>query len=127
MNGSGKSTLAKILAGLVLPTEGAVWWEGVDGERVELRDADRAQDFPQWQLTAAANVAVGAGDRDMAQVRSTARAADVEALVEGLAHGVGLDRLQGVRARRTAFGRSVAAARHRPEAVWKQRVAVRAP
>ncbi|MFD5000338.1 ABC transporter ATP-binding protein [Streptomyces buecherae] len=99
MNGSGKSTLAKILAGLVLPTEGAVWWEGADGERVELRDADRAQvfrsvgllaqDFPQWQMTAAANVAVGAGDRarDMAEVRSAARAADVDSLVEGLAHG----------------------------------------
>ncbi|MFF0075673.1 ABC transporter ATP-binding protein [Streptomyces sp. NPDC005494] len=98
-NGSGKTTLTKVLAGLLLPGEGDVWWEGESGERVELREADRAQvfasvgllaqDFPRWEMTAAANVAIGAGDRprDMDQVREAARAADVLALVEGLPHG----------------------------------------
>lgn len=98
-NGSGKTTLAKLLAGLLLPGNGEVWWEGANGERVEVREADRAQvfgsigllaqDFPHWQMTAAANIAVGAGDRprDMAQVKAAAKAADVGDLIEGLEHG----------------------------------------
>ncbi|PSK83063.1 ATP-binding cassette subfamily B protein [Murinocardiopsis flavida] len=98
-NGSGKSTLAKILGGLLLPDSGDVWWVGPGGERVEVRDAARAdvfrsvgmltQDFPNWQMTAAANIAVGAGDRprDSARVKEAARDADVAELIEGLPHG----------------------------------------
>ncbi|MGC0334318.1 ATP-binding cassette subfamily B protein [Streptomyces sp. SAI-170] len=98
-NGSGKTTLTKVLAGLLLPAEGNVWWVGECGEPVELRAADRAQvfasvgvlaqDFPRWEMTAAANVAIGAGDRprDMDQVRKAARDADVLDLIEGLPHG----------------------------------------
>jgi ATP-binding cassette subfamily B protein len=98
-NGSGKTTLTKVLAGLLLPAEGAVWWEGESGEPVELREADRsqvfasvgllAQDFPRWEMTAAANVAMGAGDRprDMDAVRKAARASGVLELIEGLPHG----------------------------------------
>ncbi|MGW1788234.1 ABC transporter ATP-binding protein [Streptomyces tubercidicus] len=100
-NGSGKTTLTKILAGLLLPAEGSVWWEGEPGERVELRDADRtqvfaavgllAQDFPHWEMTAATNIAIGVGDRprDMDRVKEAAQAADVHALIEGLPHGYG--------------------------------------
>ena len=98
-NGSGKTTLTKVLAGLLLPSEGNVWWVGESGERVELRDADRAQvfgtvgllaqDFPRWEMTAAANVAIGTGDRprDMNRVRKAAGDADVLDLIEGLPHG----------------------------------------
>jgi ATP-binding cassette subfamily B protein len=98
-NGSGKTTLTKLLAGLLLPGEGSVWWEGEDGQRVEVRQADRgevfaavgvlAQDFPRWEMTAAANVAIGAGDRprDMGAVRRAAEAAGVRDLIEALPHG----------------------------------------
>ncbi|MFE5592934.1 ATP-binding cassette domain-containing protein [Streptomyces sp. NPDC056549] len=98
-NGSGKSTLTKVLAGLLVPSEGAVWWVGESGERVELREADRAQvfsavgllaqDFPRWEMTAAANVAIGVGDRprDMDRVCEAAKEAGVLDLIEGLPHG----------------------------------------
>ncbi|OKH98990.1 ABC transporter [Streptomyces sp. CB02923] len=98
-NGSGKSTLAKVLAGLLLPGSGTVWWHGAGGERVEVSEADRAQvfraigllaqNFPNWEMSAATNVAIGAGDlpRDMTCVKEAARAADVDLLIEGLPHG----------------------------------------
>ncbi|MEU5634121.1 ABC transporter ATP-binding protein [Streptomyces rishiriensis] len=98
-NGSGKTTLTRVLAGLLLPAEGDVWWVGESGEQVELREADRAQifaevgllaqDFPRWEMTAAANVAMSAGDRprDMDRVRQAADEADVLELVEGLPNG----------------------------------------
>ncbi|WP_327424916.1 ABC transporter ATP-binding protein/permease [Streptomyces sp. NBC_01230] len=99
-NGSGKTTLTKVLSGLLLPPDGNVWWEGAEGgDQVELRDANRAeifamvgllaQDFPRWEMTAAANVAIGTGDRarDMVRVKSAASSAGVLKLIESLRHG----------------------------------------
>ncbi|MET9588966.1 ABC transporter ATP-binding protein [Streptomyces sp. NPDC006539] len=99
-NGSGKTTLTKVLSGLLLPLDGNVWWQGAEGsDQVDLRDANRAeifamvgllaQDFPRWEMTAAANVAIGAGDRvrDMGRVKSAALSAGVLKLIESLRHG----------------------------------------
>jgi ATP-binding cassette subfamily B protein len=67
-NGSGKSTLAKLLAGLYLPSWGAVYWDGVPTSQVD-RDsvfdhvALVAQDFVQWPFTARVNVTIGRSTR----------------------------------------------------------------
>ncbi|WP_228395835.1 ABC transporter ATP-binding protein [Streptomyces sp. RB17] len=82
-NGSGKTTLAKLVAGLHLPSAGRLWWNGT-----EIRDADRAavfdqvavltQDFPQWPMTARANVHIGRSDRNCEQHRIERAAADAD-------------------------------------------------
>ncbi|MER6071309.1 ABC transporter ATP-binding protein [Streptomyces sp. NPDC001817] len=93
-NGSGKTTLAKLVAGLYLPSAGRLWWNGT-----EIRAADRAavfdqvsvltQDFPQWPMTARANVHIGRSDRDCEQHRVEKAAADagVAGTVAALPHG----------------------------------------
>ncbi|MET7458259.1 ABC transporter ATP-binding protein [Streptomyces sp. NPDC005574] len=63
-NGSGKTTLARLIAGLHLPQQGTINWDGTD-----IRDLDRAslfshvavigQDFRQWPVTARVNVTLG--------------------------------------------------------------------
>jgi ATP-binding cassette subfamily B protein len=63
-NGAGKSTLVKLLCRLYDPCRGAILWDGVD-----LREMDAAQlrqrigavfqDFMQYDLTAAENIAIG--------------------------------------------------------------------
>ncbi|MQS14706.1 ABC transporter ATP-binding protein [Streptomyces kaniharaensis] len=63
-NGSGKTTLSKILAGLYIPTEGAVTWDGTD-----TRDLDPAalwretavvpQSYARFPLSARENITLG--------------------------------------------------------------------
>ncbi|MDJ1136431.1 ABC transporter ATP-binding protein [Streptomyces iconiensis] len=102
-NGSGKTTLAKILAGLMLPGEGRVWWEGGgtadDPVRVEVRDADRrqlfekvallGQDYPRWQMSARTNITIGDArvPADGERLETAARDADARHIVDGLPHG----------------------------------------
>lgn len=101
-NGSGKTTLARILAGLMLPGEGRVWWEGTARGaqvRVEMREADRrqlfgkvallGQDFPRWQMSARTNVTIGDArvPSDPERMEAAARDTDARGVVDGLPHG----------------------------------------
>jgi len=94
VNGSGKTTLAKLLAGLYLPSEGRICWNGTD-----TRDADNRellsqtaiifQDFIRYWLSAGDNIALGRHERheDTASiVRAAERAGadtDIGTLPEG--------------------------------------------
>ena len=67
-NGSGKTTLAKLLAGLYLPTEGRVCWDGRDTREVASREllsrsAIVFQDFIRYALSAGDNIALGRHQR----------------------------------------------------------------
>ncbi|MEU7089231.1 ABC transporter ATP-binding protein [Streptomyces achromogenes] len=64
LNGAGKTTLVKLLCRFYDPTRGVILWDGVDLREVdpaELRDRITAvfQDFVQYDLTAAENIALG--------------------------------------------------------------------
>ncbi|KAB2339853.1 ABC transporter ATP-binding protein [Actinomadura rudentiformis] len=63
-NGAGKSTLVKLLCRFYEPTRGTIYWDGVDirtidPERLRDRIAAVFQDFMQYDLTAAENIALG--------------------------------------------------------------------
>ncbi len=79
-NGSGKTTLAKLLAGLYLPTEGRVGWNGADTRQVDRREllnrsAVVFQDFIKYALSAGDNIALGRHERH-ADTASIVRAAE---------------------------------------------------
>jgi ATP-binding cassette subfamily B protein len=64
LNGAGKSTLVKLLCRFYDPQRGAILWDGVDLRDVEveqLRERIGAvfQDYMEYELTAAENIAVG--------------------------------------------------------------------
>ncbi len=93
-NGSGKTTLAKLLAGLYLPGEGRVCWDGQDTRDVGNREllsqsAIIFQDFIRYALSAGDNIALGRHERheDTASiVRAAQRSgadADIGTLPEG--------------------------------------------
>lgn len=91
-NGSGKTTLAKILGGLYLPDAGSVRRDGEPVNEAALLRAQTAfvfQDFVQYRLSAADNIAFGRpGDRaDLAQVRAAASQAGAHDFVVRLRHG----------------------------------------
>ena len=67
-NGSGKTTLAKLLAGLYLPGEGQVCWDGRDTRELDRRgllsrSAVVFQDFIRYALSAGDNIALGRHER----------------------------------------------------------------
>jgi ATP-binding cassette subfamily B protein len=63
-NGSGKTTLAKVLAGLLMPTEGQIAWDGAtlnaeDLAAVRSQVAVLFQDFAKYELSAHDNIGFG--------------------------------------------------------------------
>jgi ATP-binding cassette subfamily B protein len=68
-NGSGKTTLVKLICQLYEPTSGRVRWSGADGGEIdpeEIRSDITVvfQDFLQYHLTAAENIALGRVERE---------------------------------------------------------------
>ncbi|MFG1874752.1 ABC transporter ATP-binding protein [Sphaerisporangium sp. NPDC049003] len=94
VNGAGKSTLVKLLCRFYDPTRGAILWDGAD-----LRDTDVAvlrrrisavfQDYMEYDLTAAENIAVGDVDSpaDEDRLRLAARRAGIHDVLERLPGG----------------------------------------
>ncbi|WP_329084558.1 ABC transporter ATP-binding protein [Streptosporangium sp. NBC_01469] len=94
LNGAGKSTLVKLLCRFHDPERGSILWDGVD-----LRDLDPAalrervgavfQDFGEYDLSVAENIAVGdlsaLGDRP--RVEAAAVRAGADAMIRRLPHG----------------------------------------
>ncbi|MFJ1551422.1 ABC transporter ATP-binding protein [Streptomyces sp. NPDC088246] len=94
LNGAGKSTLIKLICRFYDPTRGAVLWDGVDirgTDPAELRRRIGAvfQDFMDYDLTGAENIALGdlSALEDPGRLRTAARRAGVHDVLERLPHG----------------------------------------
>ncbi|GAA1972731.1 ABC transporter ATP-binding protein [Kitasatospora viridis] len=94
-NGSGKTTIAKAIAGLYLPDDGAVLWDGRDTRELDPHAlwqhvAVVPQNYARWPLTARENITLGraAPDGDEAVVRAAA-ASGADEVVAKLRRGLG--------------------------------------
>ncbi|WP_232668787.1 ATP-binding cassette domain-containing protein [Pseudonocardia sp. TRM90224] len=91
-NGSGKSTVAKLLAGLYLPSDGTVRWDGVpttelDRGRLAEHLAVVAQDVVRWPFTAKVNTTIGVAELDDGRLSGAAARAGADRVVAGLPDG----------------------------------------
>lgn len=85
LNGAGKTTLVKLLCRLYDPTQGSIFWDGID-----LRDLDPTQlrchigalfqDFMSYDLTAADNIGLGDPEvfDDRSRIEAAARLAGID-------------------------------------------------
>src|SRR6476660_5287764 len=79
-SGSGKTTLVKLIAGLLEPTEGAIFFDNVDLKTLNYRDVRRhigtvLQDNHMFNDTIARNISFGDPEPDLARVLAAAQAA----------------------------------------------------
>ena len=95
LNGAGKTTLVKLLARLYEPQSGRITVDGVDVRSFDAASWQRRiaaifQDFVQYDLPVADNVAFGAGGRirDAGRIGSALERAGAAELVETLPHGL---------------------------------------
>ncbi|MBP5366688.1 MAG: ABC transporter ATP-binding protein [Bacteroidales bacterium] len=93
-NGSGKSTLLKIICGLYKPTEGQVFYDGVDLAEISDKEISKNvsaifQDFVLYNVTARDNIWYGNIDapNDDAEIQSAARSAGIDKVFAELKNG----------------------------------------
>jgi ATP-binding cassette subfamily B protein len=91
-SGAGKTTLAKCLAGLLEPTEGTIYYDGVDGETLNYGDLRRQvglvlQDSFLFADSIARNIAFGDPALDMDRVVWAARLANAQEFIDRLPLG----------------------------------------
>ena len=86
-SGSGKTTLVKCLAGLLEPTDGTIFYDGLDLRTLNYRDLRRQigfvlQETHLFDDTIARNIAFGEDEPDMDQVLWAARVATAHDFIE---------------------------------------------
>jgi ATP-binding cassette subfamily B protein len=91
-SGSGKTTLIKCLAGLLEPTEGTIYYDGVDLRTLSYRDLRRQigfvlQENYLFSDTIARNIAFGEDEPDMDRVIAAARIAAAHEFIDRLPLG----------------------------------------
>jgi ABC-type bacteriocin/lantibiotic exporter with double-glycine peptidase domain len=91
-SGSGKTTLVKCLAGLLEPTSGTVFFDGLDLKTLNYRDVRRQigfvlQDSFVFADTIARNIAFGEDEPDMERVAWAAEVASAREFIERLPFG----------------------------------------
>jgi len=91
-SGSGKTTLIKCLAGLLEPTSGTIYYDGVDLRSLSYRDLRRKigfvlQENHLFNDTIARNIAFGDAEPDMDAVIGAARVASAHDFIERLPLG----------------------------------------
>lgn len=93
-NGSGKTTLVKLICQLYRPLTGRIRWRGEDGGEADpaaVREDTTVlfQDFLQYHLTVADNIALGRPARDATPeaIAAAARQAGADRIVERLPNG----------------------------------------
>jgi ATP-binding cassette subfamily B protein len=88
-SGSGKTTLARLIAGLLTPTSGAVFYDAVDARTLDLRSLRRQIGFVLQEPhlftgSIAENIALGDLPPDLDLVLWAARVANADGFVERL-------------------------------------------
>jgi ABC-type bacteriocin/lantibiotic exporter with double-glycine peptidase domain len=91
-SGSGKSTLLRCLAGLLIPTEGSIEYDGVDLRELDLRQFRGQLGFVLqepflFDATIAENIAFGRGQIDLARAGAAAAIANAAEFIDRLPLG----------------------------------------
>jgi len=91
-SGSGKTTLVKVLAGILEPTQGAIYFDGIKQKRLRYRDLRRQigfvlQENYLFDDTIARNIAFGDEEPDIERVVWAAKVANARDFIERLPLG----------------------------------------